>query len=211
MLPVTCMITDRRQLPGTDDGAWRASIAAAAVAGVDLVQIRERDLEGAALLRLTRDAVAGVRGTRTRVLVNDRLDVAIAGGAHGVHLRGDSVPASRVRAVAPPGFLVGRSVHGVDEAVRVWRDGGVDLLVFGHVYETASKRRLAPAGTARLRQVVESTPIPVLALGGITADRFDDIASSGAAGFAAIRLFAEAGSAGMQETLTAAQAAFGRH
>ena len=211
MFPVTCMITDRRQLPGTGEGAWLGSIAAAAAAGMDLVQIRERDLEGAALLRLTRAAIAGVRGTRTRVLVNDRLDVALAAGAHGVHLRGDSVPAARVRAVAPPGFLVGRSVHGVDDAVRAWRDGGVDLLVFGHVYETASKAGLAPAGTARLRQVVESTPIPVLALGGITADRFDDVASSGAAGFAAIRLFTGAGAVDMQDTLTAAQAVFGRH
>ena len=210
MRPVTCMITDRRRLARQGEDAILASIAAAAAAGVDLVQVRERDLGGAALLRLTRGAFASVRGTPTRVLVNDRVDVALAAAAHGVHLRGDSVPAARVRAIAPRGFLVGRSIHGAADAARAWRDGGVDLLVFGHVYRSPSKPGLEPAGIERLRQVVAATPIPVLALGGITAERFDEVAATGAAGFAAIGLFADAGSGAMREMLAAAQAAFDR-
>ncbi len=78
--------------------------------------------------------MTAVKGTRTRILVNDRLDVALAAGAHGVHLRGDSMPASRARSLAPIGFLIGRSVHSVDEAVRRHADGGVDYLLFGAVF-----------------------------------------------------------------------------
>ena len=208
MHPVTCMITDRTRRPGAGD-AWLASIAAAAAAGVDLVQVRERDLDGAALLRLTRDAVACVRGTRTRILVNDRLDVALAGGAHGVQLRGDSMPAARVRAVAPAGFLVGRSIHSAAEAVHAWRAGGVDFMVFGHVFATPSKAGRQPAGPLALRDVVAATPLPVLAVGGITAANVADVAATGAAGFAAIGLFTGAGPDATRETLSAARGAFG--
>jgi thiamine-phosphate diphosphorylase len=209
--PVTCMITDRHRLAGPGEDRWLSSIAAAVAAGVDLVQIRERDLDGAPLLHLTRRAVACVRGTRTRVLVNDRVDVALAGCAHGVQLRGDSMPAARVRAIAPPGFLVGRSIHSEEEAVHAWRAGGVDFVVFGHVFPTSSKAGREPAGCAALRRVVGATPLPVLALGGITADRFDDVAWSGAAGFAAIGLFAGATGDALRETLVTARRAFSDH
>jgi thiamine-phosphate pyrophosphorylase len=200
------MITDRQRLG--EDGTI-AAIAAAAAAGVDLVQVRERDLDGRALVSLTRRALAGVRGTRTRVLVNERVDVALAAGAHGVHLRGDSLPAARVRAIAPRGFLVGRSIHSASDAVRVWRDGGVDLLVFAPVYPTSSKPGLEPAGLDRLRQAVTASPLPVLALGGITVERFGDVAATGAAGFAAIGLFAATGAA-MPHLVGAARDAFTR-
>jgi thiamine-phosphate diphosphorylase len=208
--PVTCMITDRQRLPDRSEAALLASVATAAAAGVDLVQVRERDLDGGALLRLTRGAVAAVRGTSTRVLVNDRVDIALAAAAHGVHLRGDSMPAGRVRAIAPPGFLIGRSIHAVDEAVAAWRAGGVDFMVFGHVYATASKAGLEPAGHATLRQAVRATPVPVLALGGIAADRLGEVAGTGAAGVAAIGLFAGASSAAIRELLAAARDAFRR-
>ena len=207
MRPVTCLITDRRLQPDGEDG-WLAAIGGAAAAGVDLVQVRERDLDGAALLRLTRGAVAAVRGTRTRVLVNDRVDVALAAGAHGVHLRGNSMPASRVRAVVPRGFVIGRAVHGTDDAKVAWRDGGVDLLVFGHVFATPSKPGLEPAGPEQLRRVVEATPLPVLALGGITPQRFGAVAGTGAAGFAAIGLFSGVAADTMADMLAAARAAF---
>jgi thiamine-phosphate diphosphorylase len=208
---VTCMITDRHRLAGPGEDMWLASIAAAAAAGVDLVQVRERDLDGAVLLRLTRRAVACVRGTRTRVLVNDRVDVALAGGAHGVQLRGGSMPAARVRAIAPPGFLVGRSIHSEEEAVQTWRAGGADFGVFGHVFPTSSKAGREPAGRETLRRVVAATPLPVLALGGITADQFDDVAWSGAAGFAAIGLFAGVTDDALRQTLATARRAFSDH
>lgn len=187
-----CVITDRRRANVADDplATVVTQVRAAAHAGVDLVQIRERDLEGRALSDLTSRCVAAVRGTTTRVLVNDRLDVALAAGAHGVHLRGDSFPASRVRRLSPRGFLIGRSIHGADEASRVDAEGGLDYLVFGPVYETMSKPGRTAAGLDALRHVAATTTVPVLAVGGITPDRFAAIGRTGAAGIAAIGLFA---------------------
>jgi thiamine-phosphate pyrophosphorylase len=125
------------------------------------------------------------------VVVNDRLDVALAAGAHGVHLRGDSYPAARVRAVVPPGFLVGRSVHSAGEAVAVAAAGGVDYLVFGSVFATASKAGQPPAGLPELAAVAAAVPVPVLAVGGVTVEHAGRVAQAGAAGAAAIGLFAE--------------------
>jgi thiamine-phosphate pyrophosphorylase len=189
--PVLCLITDRHRLAADDDAcaAVVAQVGAAARAGIDLVQIRERDLDGRALRDLTSQCVAAVRGTATRVLVNDRVDVALAAGAHGVHLRGDSFPAPRVRQLSPRGFLIGRSVHRADEARRVADEGGLDYLVFGPVYETVSKPGRAPLGLDVLREIAASTTVPVLAVGGVTRVRFAAVGRSGAAGIAAIGLF----------------------
>jgi thiamine-phosphate pyrophosphorylase len=159
-------------------------------AGLDLVQIRQPDLDAATLCDLVRRSVHAVRGTHTRVIVNDRLDVALAAGAHGVHLREQSVPAPRVRDVAPRGFLVGRSVHDVDAAATASRAGGLDYLIVGTVFPTPSKPGRIAAGVAVLADVAAATPVPVLAIGGVTLERFDAVARAGAAGFAAIGLFA---------------------
>jgi thiamine-phosphate diphosphorylase len=166
-------------------------ITDAARAGVDLIQIRQPGLEAATLCDLVCASVRAVQGTRTRVVVNDRLDVARAARAHGVHLREQSVPASRVRGVEPRGFLVGRSVHDADTAAAVSRAGGLDYLIFGTVFPTLSKPGQAAVGTAALADVVAATPLPVLAIGGVTIERFETIARAGAAGFAAIGLFAQ--------------------
>jgi thiamine-phosphate diphosphorylase len=156
---------------------------------VHLVQIRERDLDAGPLMRVVGSCVAAVRGTRTRILVNDRLDVALAAGAHGVHLRADSFGALRVRASAPGPFLIGRSVHSVEDAVAAAREGGLDYLIFGTVFETASKPGRPPAGLAGLAAVAQCTPLPVLAVGGITRERIDDVMAAGASGVAAISMF----------------------
>jgi thiamine-phosphate pyrophosphorylase len=194
------MISDRRRFGERSDDALVAAVGAAAAAGIDLVQIRERDLEGRALASLVTRCLDATRRTRTRVLVNDRLDVALTAGAHGVHLRGDSMPASRARALAPAGFVIGRSVHSVDEAERVTEEGGLDYLLFGSVFSTASKPGVVPAGVGVLTEVVESTTLPVLAVGGITANTAHGLAATGAAGVAAIGMFADA-SADMSATL----------
>jgi thiamine-phosphate diphosphorylase len=194
------MISDRRRFGERSDDALVAAVGAAAAAGIDLVQIRERDLDGRALTSLVTRCLDAARRTRTRVLVNDRLDVALTAGAHGVHLRGDSMPASRARALAPAGCVIGRSVHGVDEAERVTEEGGLDYLLFGSVFSTASKPGVAPAGVGVLTEVVESTTLPVLAVGGITANTAHGLAATGAAGVAAIGMFADA-SADMSATL----------
>ena len=144
-------------------------------------------------------AVEGARDTPTRILVNDRVDVALAHGAAGVHLKGDSVPASRVRAHAPSGWIIGRSVHGLDEGVKAAAGGGLDYVALGPVFETASKPGKSPIGPAVLRQAAETLAIPVLGIGGVTADRVRAIAETGAAGLAAIGLFVVPEEAGPAE------------
>jgi thiamine-phosphate diphosphorylase len=205
--PAIGLITNRRIDGGGVDGTVER-VAWAARAGVHLVLVRERDLDGGALVALVRRCVEAVRGSRARVIVNDRLDVAHAAGAHGVHLRADSMPASRVRAVCSREFLIGRSVHGIDEAVRADADGGLDYLLFGTVFETASKPGQAPAGVLALSRVIQAVRLPVLAVGGVTPDNLREVAETRAAGFAAIGLFAAPSEVALTAALTRATAAF---
>ncbi len=210
--PVVCLITDRRRAAaagGDPHAAILAQAARAAQAGIDLIQVRERDLDGGALLQLVRGCLEAVRGSRTRVLVNDRVDVALAAGAHGVHLRGESMAASRVRRITPPGFLIGRSVHFLDEVAAATADGGLDYLLFGTVMPTGSKPGRAPAGPEALATVVAATTLPVLAVGGIGPDTAERVGATGAAGFAAIGLFAGMGEAdGWARTVARTREAF---
>ncbi len=188
---ILCLVTDRRRLPGGSAAAVLDLARAAIAAGVDLIQIRERDLDARPLAALVEAAVRAADGTPTRVVVNDRLDVALAAGAHGVHLRGDSVPAKDARRLAGPSFLIGRSVHTVDEAASAT---DVDYLIAGTVFPSASKpgaRTLL--GTDGLRAIVNAVKVPVLAIGGVTIDRLPEVAAAGAAGAAAIGLFAGRG------------------
>jgi thiamine-phosphate pyrophosphorylase len=187
MTPVVCLITDRARVGGADGVVERVRWAARA--GVHLVQVRERDLDGGPLTALVRRCVEAVRGSATRILVNDRLDVALAAGAHGVHLRADSMPAARVRTLAPPGFVVGRSVHARHEAIDAAAAGGLDYLLFGTVFATPSKPGRPAAGLAALADVASAITIPVLAVGGVTPDNVGKVILAGAAGFAAIGMF----------------------
>jgi len=189
--PVICFITDRRRFGDAWESTMIDRVRTAARAGVHLIQVRERDLEGGPLARLTERCVEAVHGTHARVVVNDRLDVALAAGAHGVHLRGDSMDASRARRLAPAGFLIGRSVHGVDEAVGTGASGSVDYLICGTVFQTTSKPGGAPAGLDQLAAVAAATTVPVLAIGGMSPRRAADVARTGAAGLAAIGLFSD--------------------
>ena len=193
------MITDRRRFTAEDALVQR--VAAVAAAGVNLVQVREHDMEARDLSRLVARCVTAVRNTRTRILVNDRLDVALTSGAHGLHLRGDSMPASRARALAPIGFVIGRSVHTVAEAITAHAEGGLDYLLFGAVFATASKPGQPPAGVQALADVVRATPLPVLAVGGISSDTAPQLAGTGCAGFAAIGWFADGDEATVSEQM----------
>ena len=190
-----CLVTDRRRLCSEaaafdvararliDQAKW------ATKSNVDLIQVRERDLETADLAALVSDLVRVTRGSGTRIVVNDRVDVALATGADGVHLRHDSVSAETLRKIAPAGFLVGRSVHGVREATAA---GPVDYLIVGTVFPTLSKRPAAPLlGLDGLAEVVQAVAVPVLAIGGIGRERIDEVAATGAAGVAGISLFIE--------------------
>jgi thiamine-phosphate pyrophosphorylase len=179
-----CLVTDRHRRSVVEQ------CRDAVQAGVDLIQVRERDLEGAALSVLVAEVVRLTRATGTRVVVNERLDVALACGADGVHLRGDSISAARARSMAPDGFLIGRSVHGADEAVRA--APGVDYLIAGTVFPTPSKPgRHEFLGIEGLAAIGRAVTVPVLAIGGVSMDRIDLVAEAGAAGLAAIGLFLE--------------------
>ena len=190
-----------------------AQAAEAARCGIDLLQVRELDLEAQPLITLVARIVDAVGATPTRVVVNDRFDVALAAGAHGVHLRADSYPAARVRAMAPPGFLIGRSVHSADEAAAVAAEGAADYLVFGTVFQSASKPPGHPtAGLEGLARVVDAADgLPVLAIGGVTIGSMPLLAAAGASGVAAIGLFlpGEAGAAPtMADTVAGLRSAF---
>lgn len=189
-----CLVTDRRRLGaalGLEAGAWaealRAQVVAAAEAGMDLVQVREPDLEAAALVRLVRGLAGGIRQTSTRLLVNDRLDVALAAGAAGVHLKEQSFPVAAVRAATRPGFWIGRSVHDPAGAAIA---GNADYLIAGTVLPTVSKPSAAVLGWEGLARVVTSAAgRPVLAIGGIDLPSIPLVAASGAAGVAGIGVF----------------------
>lgn len=190
--PCVCLVSSRHAL-APDVRTSRAAVTAlerwlagAIDAGVDLIQIRESDLEAAALRALTTTVVRRAAGTSTQVVVNDRADVAIAAGAAGVHLRGDGPPVAAVRAWLGEGRLIGRSVHDPEEAGRA---AGANYLLFGTVFDSRSKPGRPAAGLEALAQAVRQSPAPVLAIGGITPDRARACAAAGAAGVAAISLF----------------------
>lgn len=212
--PILCYVTDRRGFASApvspesppDDPAlrpWRLlhrAIRRAATAGARWIQIREKDLDGGSLADLVRMAVAATHETGTRVLVNDRLDVALAANAAGVHLGENSLPLEAVsgwrRASGRLDFLIGVSCHSL-EAARAAERGAADYIFFGPVFETPSKAAFgAPQGIESLREICTAVQIPVLAIGGINLENARACLAAGAAGVAAIRLFQDYGGTG---------------
>lgn len=189
--PCICLVTDRLALT-PDARTIRDELAnlerqldAAIAAGVDMIQIRERDLDSATLRVLAARLVARAAAA-TRVIVNDRADVARAVGAAGVHLRASGPPAADVRTMGPAGWVVGRSVHAADEAPMA----GADYLMFGTVFASRSKPPDAPVGGVDgLRAAAAASPAPVLAIGGVTPGRVAACREAGAAGVGAIGVF----------------------
>lgn len=212
--PVLCLVTPGLLEPRENEQARAAAVVrladAAIDAGVDLVQVREPHLSPRVLFDVVQSAVRRARGTPTRVIVNDRLDVALAARADGVHLRSRSIGAPEVREIAPPGFLVGQSVHGTDDAEAVLQQGGVDYLIAGTTFATRSKPgQVVRLGTMGLSAIVAAVRVPVLAIGGIGFDNLPEVAGTGAAGFAAIGLFRDAAAAGtLAEAVARARQAF---
>jgi thiamine-phosphate pyrophosphorylase len=195
---VLCYVTDRRalspQAAGDAEPLLRV-IRSAIAAGLDWLQLREKDLPAQPLVALAREAVRAARGSATKVLINDRLDVALAAGAAGVHLGRESLPVAEVKrwsAERAPALLVGVSCHALAEAAEAER-GGADYVIFGPVFATPSKAAFGPPqGVERLSEVCRAVRIPVLAIGGITLENAGECFGAGAAGVAAIRLFQEA-------------------
>jgi thiamine-phosphate pyrophosphorylase len=192
--PRLCLVTDRRRLVrvlGAGEGDARVcllqQIQGAVAGGVDIVQIREPDLNARDLAGIVRAALAAAAGTSTRVFVNDRVDVAVATAAHGVHLRHLSMPTNNVRELAPQ-LSVGRSVHTLADVARA---GPADYLIAGTVFATRSKPELhEPIGADGLHTIVRAAgAIPVMAIGGLTERNVRRVVDVGAAGIAAIGAF----------------------
>jgi thiamine-phosphate pyrophosphorylase len=195
--PIVCYVTDRRSLEIPADSSREAAlierIRAAASAGVDWIQLREKDLEARSLFDLGCAAIAASRGSATRLLINEKLDVAWASGAAGVHLGESSLPVGEAvrakREVARQDFIVGASCHSPEAAANAARDGA-DYIFFGPVFATPSKAEFGPPqGLARLAEVCRTVRVPVLAIGGVTPQNAQECLQAGAAGIAAIRLF----------------------
>jgi thiamine-phosphate pyrophosphorylase len=192
-------VTDRRSLGGSPDLAGKVllqKIEQASKAGVDWIQIREKDLSGRELAKLAEQAILRA-GTGSSVLVNDRVDVACAVGAAGVHLGENSLPPSEARKLAnrcgvSRNFLMGVSVHSLEGAIEA-EQAGADYVIFGPVYATPSKASFGePQGVERLREICTRLAIPVLGIGGVTLENAGECVVAGAVGLAAIRLFQDA-------------------
>ncbi len=209
--PLLCYVTDRRGLPVANSAdsieGLAQKIAEVAAGGVDWVQIREKDLTARELVSLTRKSLrfAGKSSARsscaTRILVNDRLDIAIAERAGGVHLGEKSLPVAEAKRLvesalrkqaANEAFLAGVSCHSL-EAVEAAERDGADYIFFGPIFATPSKETFGPPqGLARLAQACRTVAIPVIAIGAITLENAASCIAAGAAGIAAIRLFQDA-------------------
>ncbi len=214
-MPGRCLlyyITDRRQFAGDETARRRVlldKIREAACAGVDYIQLREKDLSARELERLARDVVGVVqelrtetvrtknRELKTRILINSRADVALAAGADGVHLRSDDMSAGDVRRVvdlavcslSTEHFLIAASCHSSEDVLRAESEGA-DLAVFAPVFEKKDAQQVRPQGLAALRAAC-GAKIPAFALGGVTLENAASCIEAGAAGVAGIRLFQE--------------------
>jgi len=205
--PLLCYVTDRKSLSEFErrkaPETLLSKIDAAAASGVDWIQVREKDLSGRDCALLVRESLQRAaksppsKGARARILVNDRLDVALSEHAGGVHLGETSLPLQETKRFIKnrderEDFVVGVSCHSLEAAKSAASDGA-DYLFFGPVFATPSKAVFGtPQGLERLAEVCRAVSIPVLAIGGITLANASDCLAAGASGIAAIRLFQDA-------------------
>ena len=178
------LITDRKLFGG--EAAFFAGIEEALKAGVPAVQLREKDLAIRELLSMAYRLKELTEKYNARLFINDRVDVALAVGAEGVHLGGAGMPASAARKVGGAGMLIGVSTHGDEEALKAEADGA-DFITFGPVFETLSKIRYGtPLGVDQLREISMKVSIPVFALGGIKKENAQQALAAGSYGVALI-------------------------
>lgn len=180
--PALCLVTDRRICPADE---LPGRVASAIAGGVDVVQLRDKDLPGGPLLELA-SALRPVCAGRALLLVNERVDVAAAAGADGVQLGEAGLPTPQARAMLGNTGIIGRSVHSVDGA-RTAADGGADFLLVGTMFATGSHPGEEPSGPGLLRRIADAgVSLPLLGIGGITADNVGAVLDAGAVGAAVI-------------------------
>jgi len=209
--PCVYLVTDRRQIAPAartlhdELTALEGFLDEVIAAAVDVIQVRERDVDARLLHDLVRRLLPRARSAGTRVLVNDRADVAITAGADGVHLPADGLPVARTRTLNER-WTIGRSVHAGDAAADF---AGADYLLFGTVFPSASKPAAwSTTGLAGLQTMTAATTTPVVAIGGLTPERAEACAAAGAAGAAGIRVFLPPPAGlGLQQAVPALRAA----
>ncbi len=177
------LVTDRHQTRGR---ALQSIVRAAVSGGVPAIQLRERDLPTAELLSLAQEIQAITAPRAVPLIMNDRVDLALALGLDGIHLRANSLPVSSVRRLVGAHRLIGISTHSIDEVGRASHDGA-DYVVFGPIFDTPSKHLFGPpVGLDALTDVCRQSTIPVFAIGGMTSVRVRDVRRAGAYGVAVI-------------------------
>ena len=184
-LPIIMLVTDRTVC---GDRRMEELVEAAVDGGVNVVQLREKDLDSLDLYNLA-VRLRQVVGTQALLFVNDRIDVAMAAGAHGVQLGGSGLPTDVARSLAPD-LLIGRSVHDVAQAADAVR-GGADLLVVGTMFASRSHPGQLPAGPSLIRKISGLASVPLVGIGGITAGNAAQVVAAGASGVAAVRSILE--------------------
>lgn len=188
---ITSGKTSALATPTTEDFLSFTSLVKAAVdAEIDLLQIREKQLKASVLFELSCAAAEITRGSRTKLLINDRADIAVAAGADGVHLTTSSLMPQVIRRAFGAELLIGASTHSLAEALDA-SHSGADFIVFGPVFETSSKSQYGEAkGLPELQNIASQlAPFPVLALGGVNPDNIAGCIQAGAQGVAAIGMF----------------------
>lgn len=184
------LVTDRLQTRGRP---LVRVLTSALAAGVIAIQLRERDLSSRDLLRLAQEVYQLTTASGAQLLINDRVDVALALGGVGVHLRADSLPLTTARKILGLQRLIGISTHSVEEAVRAEAEGA-DYVVLGPIYETPSKTIYgAPLGVRTLEEACRVVRVPIIGIGGVTAARADEIRRAGAFGVAVVTAVLSAG------------------
>ncbi len=165
------------------------TIRLAVAARIEMIQLREKLLPARLAYQVAVDAVSIASGSATKILINERFDIAIAAGADGVHLTSSSMPVDLIRGNVPDEFIVGVSAHSMDDVVNA-KGGGADYALLGPIFATPGKGE--PLGVGALSCICHVVdPFPVMAVGGVDESNFQSVLDAGAAGFAAIRYFNE--------------------
>lgn len=185
--PVLCFVVDRASVK---DGDIAEAVRQAVAGGVNLVQLREPGIGAGELLDLTRKLKAATRG-RALLIVNDRIDVANAAEVDGVQIPEDGLPTRAARGLIGRYNVIGRSVHSLASA-QAAIDDGADFALVGTIYKSTSHPDVKPAGIKLIEEITKDSSFPVLAIGGMTADKVDEVVKAGAAGVAVISAIANA-------------------